>query len=223
MLKLEKVFPGVWKYKDTLLTRNLVPGVKGFGSEMVAVEGVEYRMWNPYRSKLAAGIMNGLKKFPFKEGSKVLYLGSAEGTTISHVSDIVGLSGTVLGVDVSAKAMNKFLYWCEQRPNILPVLGDANQPESYKKDVKSVKVSLLYQDIAQKNQAEIFAKNARAFLGKKKKALLVVKADSIDAVRPSLEVIGEEIKRLEGCFDILQVISLEPFEKNHALVFCARK
>ena len=51
---------------------------------------IEYRVWNPFRSKLAAAIVGGVDKIHIKPGSKVLYLGAASGTTVSHVSDIVG-------------------------------------------------------------------------------------------------------------------------------------
>ena len=47
-------------------------------------------MWNPFRSKLAAAILGGVDKIHMKPGSKVLYLGAASGTTVSHVSDLVG-------------------------------------------------------------------------------------------------------------------------------------
>ena len=51
---------------------------------------IEYRVWNAFRSKLAASIVNGISATYMKTGSKVLYLGAASGTTVSHVSDIVG-------------------------------------------------------------------------------------------------------------------------------------
>lgn len=51
---------------------------------------VEYRAWNPFRSKLAAAILGGIDQIHIKPGAKVLYLGAASGTTVSHVSDIVG-------------------------------------------------------------------------------------------------------------------------------------
>ena len=51
---------------------------------------MEYRVWNPFRSKLAAAILGGVDKIHIKPGAKVLYLGAASGTTVSHVSDIVG-------------------------------------------------------------------------------------------------------------------------------------
>ena len=56
---------------------------------------IEYRVWNPFRSKLGAGIVGGIGACPVKPGAKVLYLGGASGTTVSHVSDMVGPEGGV--------------------------------------------------------------------------------------------------------------------------------
>lgn len=42
------------------------------------------------RSKLAAAILGGVDKIHIAPGAKVLYLGAASGTSVSHVSDIVG-------------------------------------------------------------------------------------------------------------------------------------
>ena len=55
-----------------------------------AATKTEYRVWNPFRSKLAAAILGGVDKIHIAPGSKVLYLGAASGTSVSHVSDIVG-------------------------------------------------------------------------------------------------------------------------------------
>ena len=72
-----------------LATQNLVPGNQVYNEKLVQHKGSEYRIWNPFRSKLAAAIMNDLKNFPFNQKSDVLYLGVSTGTTISHISDIV--------------------------------------------------------------------------------------------------------------------------------------
>lgn len=81
--------------EDALATRNLVPGESVYGEKRVSVKNddgtdTEYRVWNPFRSKLAASIMAGVEDTHIKPGSKVLYLGAASGTTVSHVSDLVG-------------------------------------------------------------------------------------------------------------------------------------
>lgn len=80
--------------EDALVTKNLVPGESVYGEKRVSIsEGddkIEYRAWNPFRSKLAAAILGGVDQIHIKPGAKVLYLGAASGTTVSHVSDIVG-------------------------------------------------------------------------------------------------------------------------------------
>ena len=58
-------------------------------------------MWNPFRSKLAAAILGGVDKIHMPPGCKVLYLGAASGTTVSHVSDVVGPEGMVYAVEFS--------------------------------------------------------------------------------------------------------------------------
>lgn len=55
----------------------------------------ECRLTSCSRSKLAAGILGGLEQIYMKPGSKVLYLGAASGTSVSHVADIVGPTGAV--------------------------------------------------------------------------------------------------------------------------------
>jgi len=79
-----------------LVTKNLVPGESVYGEKRISIDGgvegtkTEYRVWNPFRSKLAAGVLGGLDDIFIKPGAKVLYLGAASGTSVSHVADIVG-------------------------------------------------------------------------------------------------------------------------------------
>lgn len=79
-----------------LVTKNLVPGEAVYGEKRISIEGgvegtkTEYRVWNPFRSKLAAGVLGGLDHIYIAPGKKVLYLGAASGTSVSHVADIVG-------------------------------------------------------------------------------------------------------------------------------------
>lgn len=69
-----------------------------------APEKLEYRVWNPFRSKLAASILSGVDNIHIKPGSKVLYLGAASGTSVSHVSDLVGPEGSVYAVEFSHRS-----------------------------------------------------------------------------------------------------------------------
>lgn len=67
-------------------------------------EKTEYRVWNPFRSKLAASVLAGVDNIHIKPGGKVLYLGAASGTSVSHVSDIVGPTGAVFAVEFSHRS-----------------------------------------------------------------------------------------------------------------------
>lgn len=93
---------------DFLATRNMVPGVSVYGEKRIEItEGedkIEYRVWNPVRSKLGAAIVGGVLEMPIVPGSKVLYLGAANGTTVSHVSDLVGPEGVVYAVEFSHRS-----------------------------------------------------------------------------------------------------------------------
>jgi fibrillarin-like pre-rRNA processing protein len=222
-MTLTKLFERVYKIDSKLATENLVKGKKVYGEELVHLEKTEFRLWNPFRSKLAAALKNNLKEFPFKEKTKILYLGSAEGTTISHLSDIIGKKGIVFGVDLSARVMRKFIYLCEQRENLVPILADASQPQTYANYLEGFKIDVLFQDVSQKNQAEIFLKNARAYLKKNGHGFLTIKARSIDAKQNFSKIVKEETEKLKKEFTIIQEIDLAPFDKEHAMVFCKKK
>ncbi len=220
---LNKAFEGVYRGAGKLWTRNLAPGKRVYGEDLKDHEGIEFRAWNPFRSKLASALEKGLKEFPIRQGSHILYLGCSEGTTPSHLSDVIGKDGLLLGVDISERTMKKFIELCEQRENLVPILADANQPEAYAEYLEGIEVDLLYQDVSQKNQAEIFCKNARAYLKPGKPAMLCVKARSIDSARKANRIVAEEVKALEKDFEIVQVLELSPFEKDHAFVYCKKK
>ncbi len=221
-------FEGVYvvRFEDgseKIATRNLTPGKKVYGEQLVQWNGVEYRIWNPYRSKLAAAILNGLKVLPIRSESKVLYLGAASGTTSSHVSDIVGEKGIVYAVEFSARVFREFIEKCidQGRKNMIPILADARYPEQYAMIVKSVDV--IYIDVAQPFQAKILADNADVFLRKHGYAMLVIKAMSIDVTKAPDETFKREIDHLvERGFEIVDKVHLEPYDVAHAMVI-ARK
>lgn len=219
---MKQIFNGIFSENGKILTKNLVPGKRVYGEKLFSEKGQEFREWVHWRSKLAAGIKNGLKEVPLKEGSTVLYLGSSEGTTPSHVSDIIGKDGLLFGVDVSERVMRKFIGLCEDRENLVPVLADANKPKDYEEYLEGHQVDLLFQDISQKNQAEIFNKNAALFLSKGKPGLIAIKAKSISQGNPET-VFKKEIAELGKEFKVKQVVSLKPFEKDHVIVLCEKK
>ncbi len=208
---MKKLFDGVYKEGNRIFTRNLIPGKKVYNERLLKKGGIEYRSWNPYRSKMAAAILKGLKNFPIKEGEKILYLGVASGTTASHFSDIIGEEGMVYGVEVSFKPMKNFMKLCQERKNMLPILADANKPETYEAIIENAGV--LYQDIAQKNQLEIFLKNMEKF--EPKHGIMMVKARSIDISMKPNRVFDMVKREIEKYFEIEEAVKLSPYAKDH--------
>lgn len=208
------ISPLVYVQDEWLYTKNLVPGVKVYTEKLIDVTGAEYRSWNPYRSKLAAGLLNGLQTFPFLESSTVLYLGAASGTTASHISDICS-HGLVFCVEFSPRTARELVYTCESRKNMIPLLMDASHPETYSNVVTEADV--IYQDIAQPNQSEILKRNV-VFLKKGGHAFICIKSRSIDVTAEPKSVFKKETKFLKTFLQITERIPLEPYEKDHVMI-----
>jgi fibrillarin-like pre-rRNA processing protein len=213
----ETEVPGVFKDRKQIFTQNPrnCKGVKVYNEKLVKQKDKEYRSWNPYRSKLAAGILNGLA-ISIKPDSNVLYLGAATGTTVSHISDIVN-DGIVYAVENSPIAMKKLLNICEKRQNIIPVFANANHPNKYSSIVSNV--ALVYQDISQRNQSQIFIENTNRYLKKNGTGVLMVKARSIDvSLKPSqaYDLVCTEIDN--SGLKIKHKINLSPYEKDHMAI-----
>jgi fibrillarin-like pre-rRNA processing protein len=209
---------GVYKDCDKLFTENPIQckGSKVYNEKLINKNGKEFRLWNPYRSKFAAAFLNGLKKINLLPNSTVLYLGAATGTTVSHVSDIIK-NGVVYSVENSPIAIKKLFQLTKQRQNIIPILADANHPEKYSSLIPQV--DIVYQDISQRNQAEIFYENTSRFLKENGQGILMIKARSIDvSLKPkkAYEHIYSELT--DKGLKIIQTIDLAPYEKDHAAV-----
>ena len=182
----------------------------------------KFREWNPERSKPAAAILKGVNQFGLKPGDKVLYLGASTGTTVSHFSDIVGKDGFIFAVEFAPRVARELVFLCEQRKNVAPILADANQPQTYKDNVIAP-VDFLFQDIAQKNQAEIFLKNIDMYLKKGGYCLLALKARSVDVTKRPGEIFNKVKDELDRKLTLIDYRKLEPFEKDHAFFVCKKK
>jgi fibrillarin-like pre-rRNA processing protein len=206
-----------------LATRNLAPGISVYGETLVRNGKTEYRTWDAYRSKLAAAILRNLNSLPIQAGSKVLYLGSASGTTASHVSDIVEERGRVYCVEFAQRSMRELIdSLCEHRSNVYPILADARLPEKYKTLVNPV--DIIYSDVAQPEQAKIVLDNAEIFLRTKGFALIAIKSRSVDVTMDPTDVFKQEVNVLRrGRMQVLQTVRLEPYEKDHAMILTARE
>lgn len=201
-----------------LATRSLVRGIDVYGEKRYQIGKDEYRAWSYYRSKLAASIIRGINEIFIKPGTRVLYLGAATGTTVSHVSDIIGEEGIVYSVDFSPKVMLQFIKnVAEPRPNVVALLEDARDPASYKYLVGEVDV--IYCDVAQPEQAKIVIDNAREMLKTGGAVLVAIKARSVDSVEEPEKVYGREVAVLrDSGFQINEIVNLEPYEKDHVMV-----
>ncbi len=206
--------------RTALLTKNLTPGKRVYNEDLVIRDGQEFRTWDPFRSKLASAIIKGLPADVVREGANVLYLGASTGTTASHVSDLVGPTGLVIGVEFAPRVAREFVeHVARERKNVIPFVSDARDPSKY----AIAKVDVVYCDIAQPDQTEIAVENCTKMLKPGGALLLVVKARSIDVLKDPGRVYTEEKAKLEGAgFKVLKVVELSPFEKDHALIHASR-
>ncbi|XP_065510717.1 rRNA 2'-O-methyltransferase fibrillarin isoform X1 [Caloenas nicobarica] len=207
--------------EDALVTRNLVPGESVYGEKRISVEEgdtkVEYRAWNPFRSKLAAAILGGIDQIHMGPGSKVLYLGAASGTTVSHVADIVGPEGLVYAVEFSHRSGRDLINVAKKRTNVIPVIEDARHPHKYRMLVGMVDV--IFADVAQPDQTRIVALNAHNFLRNGGHFVISIKANCIDSTAPAESVFAGEVRKMASeRMRPQEQLTLEPYERDHALV-----
>lgn len=212
---MKSVLEGVYQAGSSLATLNADPGHKVYNEKFVREGGKEYRLWDAFRSKLAGALKKGLKTFPFSKGSKVLYLGASYGTTVSHLSDILGGNGEIYAVEMAPQCMHDMIELAERRNNIIPIHADARKPQDYE-EVGEVEV--IYQDVAQPDQDEILLKNARMFLKKGGIAMIAIKSQSIDVTKDPKIVFQEVLEKLEKEFEVLEKIKLDPYDKDHLFV-----
>lgn len=207
---------------DLLVTLNMVPGKAVYGEKRISVDGAdgekkEYRVWNPFRSKLGAAVLAGVSDIYIAPGKKVLYLGAASGTTVSHVSDIVGPTGLVYAVEFSPRSGRDLISMSKIRTNVIPIIEDARQPLRYRMLVGMVDV--IFADVAQPDQARIVAINAEHFLKNGGNFVISIKANCIDSTLAPEAVFASERKKLkEYKLKSKEQVTLEPYDRDHAVV-----
>lgn len=206
------------KKRRQIYTKNLVPGTTVYDERIVKEKGNEFREWNPYKSKLGSYIMQkNVNDIFIRPKTSILYLGIASGTTASHISDIIGNEGMIYGVDPAFRVMIDLMFVAEQRKNIAPIMADASHPEQYEKLIPQ-KVDFIFQDVAQRNQAEIFIKNIEKYLKKGGFGMISVKAKSVDIAGKPKKIFKDIRVKLEEKYTIVDYKSLEPFEKDHVMI-----
>ncbi|MDR0887563.1 MAG: fibrillarin-like rRNA/tRNA 2'-O-methyltransferase [Candidatus Methanoplasma sp.] len=204
----------VFTENSKLYTPSINPGVRIYGERLVRTDDIEYREWNPNRSKLAAYLKAGGRNFPIRKNSNVLYLGASSGTTASHISDIV-TNGKIYCVEFAPRMFRDLVNTCTGRPNMIPILGDALNPAGYSFAIGEVDV--VYSDVAQKRQVDIIADNIETFNAKS--GMIAIKARSEDVTADPAEVFRSSEGRLtDRGFNILSALELEPFEHAHEMI-----
>lgn len=219
-MEVRELFEGVYKLNGRLATENLARGARVYDEELTEVEGKEYRSWNPYRSKLAAAILKGLKNMHIKKGNNVLYLGAATGTTSSHISDIIGAEGSLYAVEFSERNMRQLLNVCSSRENMFPIFKNASFVEEYAEDVGTV--DIIYQDLSARNQADLLLLNG-GLLRRGGHAYVAIKSQSISVSKHPREVYKEFFARVSRNFELLESFDLGPFDRMHMFAVFRKK
>lgn len=208
---MKEIQTGIYERNDSIYTKNADEGENVYGEPLIEVDGTEYRKWEPKRSKAGAAVKKGVE-LDLDQEDVVLYLGAASGTTVSHFSDIV-TEGLVVGVEYSDTVARKLVRLAEKRENIAPVLGDARNPEGYEHLIEETDV--VFQDISQRDQPEIFLKNVEKYMKDDGTALIAVKARSISDSRNPEEIYSEVKDKLTEKLEIVEETTLDPYETDH--------
>lgn len=211
---MEEIQSGIFEREGLIYTLNADPGNSFYGENLIEVGGTEYRRWVGKRSKVGAAIQNGMD-VELRPDMDVLYLGAASGTTVSHFSDILE-DGVIVGVEYSDTVIKGLVDLAERRDNIAPVLGNARNPEEYEEYLEEY--DYVFQDISQKDQAEIFLKNCRKYLKEEGVGLLAIKARSISDALPAGEIFEEVKEKISGDMEIVDEVGLDPYENDHLVI-----
>lgn len=187
-----------------------------YGERLIARGDRTYRRWEPGRSKLAAALTKERRLRPPKVGERWLYLGAANGTTASHIADLVGPDGGVYAVERSPRTFVRLLARSEQVPNLWPILADARSPGEL--DGLVGEVEGIYCDVAQPDQAAIVSASAAARLAVGGRLLFAVKLASLAREIPMALRAPTVQRELAAEFDWESAVDLAPFHRQHVLL-----
>lgn len=214
-------YPSIYENEQKMFTKNLTPGQVFFGETILKLDGTEYRHFDPYRSKIAAALAKKINQSGVREGDVILYLGASHGYTISFLSDIIGQKGLIFGVDSAYKIFRSLFHVSNLRHNVVPLYADAAKPTSYAKNICCVDV--VYQDLAQKEQAEIFDANYTLYAKEGGIGIFVIKTRSIDVAAAPKNVVESVKKKMVSLgYTLLDAKALDPFEKDHFLLLVTK-
>jgi fibrillarin-like pre-rRNA processing protein len=177
----------------------------------------DLRVWDPYRSKLSALYYLG-KGVDLEPDMRVLYLGAAHGTTVSHVADYAEV---VYAVEFAPRPVQDLLEVAQRRKNIVPIMADAAQPEEYAALIEPV--DLICQDVAQPDQAAIALRNC-VFLKEGGALILMLKTRSVDVRSEPAVVFYDAVAELTSAGVVVRDSTwLAPYHHDHAAIICEKE
>ena len=219
--------------KEQLATKNIVEGTKTHKEKIVIVNDEEFLEWNPYKSKLAAAIRNGLQILPIIKNSKVVCINPLEESTILHISNIVGSEGSVFVIDVDKNKKSFLNKLVNTHKNIIPIYDTVDEL-SFSSSITG-KVDALYVDIPESEQIETIVEKYGSLLKNEGFLMLIAKKDDNAIIendiagwmaeqRAGLNKIREITTKLKSQFEIIQEINLginyamEPYHKFYTFI-----
>ena len=219
--------------KEQLATKNIVEGTKTHKEKIVIVNDEEFLEWNPYKSKLAAAIRNGLQILPIIKNSKVVCINPLEESTILHISNIVGSKGSVFVIDVDKNKKSFLNKLVNTHKNIIPIYDTVDEL-SFSSSITG-KVDALYVDIPESEQIETIVEKYGSLLKNEGFLMLIAKKDDNAIIendiagwmaeqRAGLNKIREITTKLKSQFEIIQEINLginyaaKPYHKFYTFI-----
>ena len=217
---------GVKKEGKSIWTRNANKGVSVKGERRKRTGKIEWRRWDPYKSKVAAALLktNGDPSQILPDpGSVCLYLGASSGTTVSHIHDhVCGAenhhNGQLMAIEISPRMMRDLQTLAEQRKGLIPVLTDARDVNGYATMMRG-KAQWIHQDLSIADQAQNFISIAEKILSKGGTGILSLKAAterSIEGEDESRFARAESLLR-QSSLDFIERIDIEQYQKQHAV------
>ena len=218
--------------EEQLATKNIVKGTKTRKEKIVIVNNEEFLEWNPYKSKLAAAIRNGLQIIPIIKNSKIVCINLPEESTMLHISNIVGSGGSVFVIDVNKNKKSFLNKLVNTHKNIIPIYDKVDELSFFSSITG--KVDALYVDIPESEQIEQIVEKYGSLLKNEGFLMFVTKKD--DAIldddivgwmaeqRAGFDKIREITTKLKTQFEIIQEINLgvnyetEPYHRLHAFI-----
>ena len=217
---------GVKREGRGLWTRNAVKGVSVRGERRKRDGRIEWRRWDPSKSKVAAALLR-TKREPSEilpvPGSTCLYLGASSGGTVSHIHDVVcgadnHHGGQVVAVEISPRAMRELSTLAASRQGLVPVLADARVPSQVAPFMRG-KADWIHQDLSMADQAQTFVKISETFLRPGGTGLLSLKAASERASQGDDDSRFAKAERIleESELELVERIDLTGLEEQHVV------